>query len=92
MEAYGCVLGIKWAENPGAPLIDCQGRDAAGAHVDSDSSSWWTSAELKRLTWEAPKQGWDGAIAELQDFLVRNPADLADAEWDFVARVQATYL
>ena len=34
------------------------------------------------LLTEASGQGWDGASAQMQDWLIFSPKDLADAKWD----------
>ena len=55
--------------------------------MDVDSLGWSASIELKGLTKEASKQGWDEASTKLQDGSILNPSDLSEATWESMENV-----
>ena len=57
--------------------------------MDADSASWWQFVERKGLIKEASRQGWGEAIAQLQDWLIFNPVDLAQDMWGLMSNVSS---
>ena len=48
-------------------------------------TSWWPLIEKKGLIKEAARQGRGQTITQLEDWLISNPNDLVEGQWDLVS-------
>ena len=52
-----------------------------GGEVDVEIASWWASIERRGTMEEAPRNGWDARVAQLEDWLIFDPNDLYETRW-----------